>query len=388
MKPEPEHPAISFPGVDVYVTRDGDRVTGRVQFPPIFKRDPIPIAYLRPPAPLPRTNRTASPVLTRRLQAVQRFEELRKQHTNGNTTSIFDRVAAEWGVCRRTVQLWVRRFGIEGESGLEDHYTPAPARVLTCNQDTAAAALLVCAWWSFRIANVEAIDTAMMHHAISLVLRFDQANILAAIDCYFAYKCDRQKYPFKRWSKWVRYDFETWWYRAADDADYRAAVDASKDGPAPLHTPNRDTMPPPPNRAVRDGRTRRRLTNNPATREAISALDPSIPRSLDPSPRDSSLLQAVRQLDDSYRRMLLSAARGDREASNQAFATIGVWWPRIPGELTRSITFRVEGDWKADHPGAAPRRVQRAKVEHFLAALKRDLRQPRQLSTTGVLSGV
>ena len=74
-----EKPAFDFPGVEIYVQRDGDRVAGRVQFPAIFKRDPVPIAYLRPPAPLTRTNRTASPVLTRRLQAVQHFEELRKR---------------------------------------------------------------------------------------------------------------------------------------------------------------------------------------------------------------------------------------------------------------------------------------------------------------------
>ncbi len=283
-------PAIDFQGVQVFAERKGNRVTGRVEFPPIYKRHPVPLSYERrdsPDVPLleesPRDSlNSASP----RLQAVHRYQEALRDPRGRSRTAIADEIAAQAGVTRRTLQLWVRRAETEGEDALLNHYVPAPARKVTCDSAVATDAVLVCAWWSFRVANVKVIDSPMVAQAARLLERWSRGDILAAIDCYFAYPADRSRYRFRPFSKWAQYDFEKWFYRALEDPQYRDAVTASKSGPAPLHLPprgrdqggpsdqNRDSYGAAPIRDPRAAIKARRRQVNRATWQAIANLSP------------------------------------------------------------------------------------------------------------------
>jgi len=81
------------------------------------------------------------------------------------------------------------------------------------------------------------------------------------------------------------------------------------------------------------------------------------------------MAEALMDLDDRWRSMLLSAAHGDRHAIDQAAETISFWWGKLPESVTGPIDMRVAA-WAKTHPAipasaAARRRVQ-ALAPHLL----------------------
>ena len=130
----------------------------------------------------------------------------------------------------RSLQLWASKLDALGPEGLIDGYIPAPRKVLSLTGDLASDAVKVCAWWSFRIGNNPSIDTKMLYSAAGLIGPIGPigpipvADILATIDCYYAWPCDRSRMPFKPFARWIRYDFQKWLLRAAADNDYRRTI--------------------------------------------------------------------------------------------------------------------------------------------------------------------
>ena len=101
-------------------------------------------------------------------------------------------------------------------------------------------AVMVCAWWAFRIGNVDDIDRKMMHAAVEHLIRpgYQVADLLATIDCYYSWQCDRARFSFKPFARWARYDSPVpWLYRACDENDYRRVLDAMRNQRVPLQSP-------------------------------------------------------------------------------------------------------------------------------------------------------
>ena len=272
------------------IARDGDLVTGAVEFPECFHRRPVQIYYRsqRPDKQVAAEQLDAR--TAHRVRAAERYLQLREANPDTPKGIHFGQVAREFDAALRSVQLWVQKYERSG-----------PAAT---------------------------IDTPMMHSAAGLVARgIPLADILATIDCYYAWPCDRGRYPFKPFSRWARHDFETWLFRAADDADYRRAVADSQADPVPLRGVDPDSVAKLDRPRVPSSRTRKRDVHNRATRATIRSLteSESSPPPLSPSV-PSSLTEALQLLPDQYRTMLFSAARGDRHARATAIATIQVWW--------------------------------------------------------------
>ena len=99
---------------------------------------------------------------------------------------------------------------------------------------------MVCAWWAFRIGNVDDIDRKMMHAAVEHLIRpgYQVADLLATIDCYYSWQCDRARFSFKPFARWARYDSPVpWLYRACDENDYRRGLDTMGNQRVPLQSP-------------------------------------------------------------------------------------------------------------------------------------------------------
>ncbi|MGB2984746.1 MAG: hypothetical protein WBE26_02590 [Phycisphaerae bacterium] len=63
--------------------------------------------------------------------------------------------------------------------------------------------------------------------------------------------------------------------------------------------------------------------------------------------------------------MLLDAARGDREARNQAVATMPLWWAQMPQGIRNNIDFRVDA-WRRDHSRTTDRPFALRKLDMLL----------------------
>lgn len=244
--------SFNFLGLTITASRQGDRVTGEVRFPhETFGRCGAAIDY-RSTRPVldaaPRAaglvgaspcdeSRAASPGPVTsaresfRLSCAKRFAELRAADSSLSQRDAARRVveSVSQRVSIRSVMLWGERLLTQGESSLADGYTPQPQTVETFAADEAEQGVKIAAWWCFRIGNVERIDTRTLHTAVGLVRRgFPLADLLAAIECYYGWPCDRVRYPFKPWARWAKYDVQTWLFRAADQADHRRLQAALK----------------------------------------------------------------------------------------------------------------------------------------------------------------
>ena len=58
--------------------------------------------------------------------------------------------------------MWVKKFELEGVDGLRDNYIKQTRKVLYLERATARDAVLVCAWWAFRIGNIDCIKNSVM----------------------------------------------------------------------------------------------------------------------------------------------------------------------------------------------------------------------------------
>ena len=418
----------------IFAARDGERVTGRAELPyEMYGRTAVPIDYrshrppdspslkprassLKPQASSPKPQASSLSSL-RRLAAVERWRQLCRDDPATSRTGLARQVAAELGVSVRSIQLWARRLDTEGPEALEDHYVPALKRVPTLGTDQARQAVLICAWWAFRIGNVETIDAKAMQTAGAIMAGgYKLADVLATIDYYYAYRCDRAVYPFKRFDRWAKYDLDRWLIRAATDADYARAVAASKAQRPLLQPPSAslkpqasslkpDEVPDSGTRArdTRNRRTRRDLRNlsgidphspigtpqasslkpqassltpqhkarvlaafgqREAARREIAKGAPGVPPLADCEPQ--TMAEALAKMDDRWRAMLLRAGGRNtdpatRQARAEAITTLPLWWPMMPWRIRCSIDVRLdcwgtEHGLAGDHPGLRHRK--------------------------------
>ena len=222
-----DQPFIDFCGVRVFAAREGTRVRGRVEFPD--GRSTVPMDYTSRRADASPRSKLIDKMDARashRLSCLDKWERLVRENPEVPRTTLCARVGREEGVSVRTLQLWKRRHDAHGPDGLRDGYVAAPPSVLSMTADRAFDCVHWCAWWAFRVGNLGVIDNKAMV-AASCVLATDGvslADALVAVDCYFAWPCDRSRYPFKPLARWARYEFPKWLIRACHREDYRRAI--------------------------------------------------------------------------------------------------------------------------------------------------------------------
>jgi hypothetical protein len=391
--------------VKIFADRDGDQVTGRVDFPyNVYGRSSVPIHYRSARPGEPRTSVRADS-LTGRARA--RLDLVNHWNSACDRFPAITRLQHAENICKsapikcspRSLQAWATKFRLEGVQGLIENYTPAPRKKLSLTAEIAAQAVQTCAWWAFRIGNVDAIDSKMMHAAAALCSAspFDKGGtdrpgreigrgvvgpILAAIDRYYSWLCDRRKMPFKPFARWAKYDYDRWLLRAADlqvrqggttaidpayrDGNFQHPHAAFTDHPVPLWNPVASvpdglaaSLPPAP-------RTRARDTRDRATVQAIAAR--SGPRT---SVRADSIEAILGPLDDAWRSMLLRASFKDSDAVAQAVATLPIWWPLIdlPAQARERIDRATFIRPSERRPGDDAK-LARAKVQMLIAELR------------------
>ena len=175
-------PAIEFIGLEVFVERDGEHVTGRVVSPHpvggdlteaakayregkrVTGRTECPIDYRskRPDAPpdgvgqrsawpSPPAGQLLDDRGKQKLIAVLSYIRLCTENPNTPKLELARRVikvARADGMKRislRSLQLWTRRIELEGENALRDHYVKPTPKVPTFDADHARLGLMVCA---------------------------------------------------------------------------------------------------------------------------------------------------------------------------------------------------------------------------------------------------
>lgn len=384
-------PVITEERMQVYLQREGDRATGTVEFPhPTRGRVVVPIDYRRVD-PTPRgpaqhssslqgrrqgegavgTGRPPvelSPRAAQRLDALARVDKLVAAYgprsRGAALAKAVEALAADGFQCSaRSLQLWAKRHDLHGPQGLEDDYTPRPTSVLGISGDTAQKALTVLGWWCYQIGNLPRIDSSAMHVAAVLIGDgWTPADLMAVINCYASWGCDRQAMPFKVWHRWARYDLDRWALRAGvrgDKLRAKAATAPPPDTSARRRQVNATTAQKAlAARAAKDG-----VADAPS-RIARSALDPLAdnPQLTADSSPPATVADALLDLDDRWRSMLLSAAHGDRHALDQAAETIAFWWGRLPESVTGPIDMKTAA-WAKTHPGVAPAAVARRRVQ-------------------------
>ncbi len=391
------------------VTRDGTHVTGSAHFPyAVCGRDQCPIDYHVRSAD-GSIEPDIDPKTQSRLDVVQRYRHLLETNQGTAKHKIAERVARESAirVSVRSVQLWDQKFEIEGVDGLRDKYTARPSRIATLPEDIEQRALFISVWWAFRIGNCCRIDTAMILTSAKLVREATTiADIIATIDCYYSHECDRQRYPFKPFARWAKYDFTKWLYRAADQADYRRQAAKVREGHVPLQSPATIRQP-----IVTDQKTRSRDANNhrtrrniqklsgvngssrtgkpstddakhfadakkleamgakPAARKMRSKIDTGVP-AMAACNEPKTIADSLGLLDDTYRVMLIKAAQGERYARNEASATLPLWWETMPQTIRNNIDFRVD-HWRKTFPRATDHDADRRRLYMLLPEIRR-----------------
>ena len=388
-------PDMEFARVKIFVSRDGDRVTGRAEFPyAVCGRTSIPIDYRsKRPDPADQPPSSTDDRQTRRIELVQRWQKL----CESDPDTAKRHHARRLGVSVRSLEIWSRAIKVEGVGGLRDRYVKPPKRVLTLDVRTAADALLICAWWSFRIGNIAKIDTKMMASAAGLlgadapggdVARDDVpvADVLATIDAYYGARIDRQRFHFKRFAKWCKFPegFQRWIYIACDQEDYRQrSKELRVDEVSYQRSLHRREAP-----SAADAQTRKRLSLNHPTRAAIRSRVVDAPTAdqvaLPDRPEDGpgSIAEAIWLLPDKYRLMLFRAAAGDRDARSQARLTMPLWWPVMPQAVQAAVNDLVEAERKVRSETRHPmtdRQADQMRLDIILPRIREHTKDARRL---------
>ncbi len=105
-----------------------------------------------------------------------------------------------------------------------------------------------------------------------------------------------------------------------------------------------------------------------AADDAVKAVAPGLP-ALSINDNPTTIAEAIATLDDGYRRMLLDAAHGDRQAREQAVATMALWWDSMPQTERNNIDFRVEA-WQRDHPGTNEALANARRIDMLLPKIR------------------
>jgi len=410
-------PAIEFAGVQVFVGRHGETVTGMVIFPrPVggdlseaerLRREgkrytgrtecPIDYRSRRPGPPdvasAPRGGRSEPLASARadnrhveRLAIANAYLDICDADPDTPKVVHARHLAGEAKVSVRSIQLWARKLETQGEQALRDRCVKPPRKVPIFCPEHAKDALLVCAWWAFRIGNCQTIDTKMMAAAVALIRHgYDVADLLATIDCYYSYDCNRERYPFKPFGRWARYELDKWVHRAADQADYRRSVAEGRREQIPLREPLTRTVDD-LGRTMTASTTRQRRARNPRLRADIASVasapcggrteQPSAISAISAVKGPQSIAESLQALEESWRLMLLRAAGRDgdlttTEARHQALATWALWWPQMPTGVTGPIDMVID-DWCERHkldPDGDPRHLEVANKRRWLMFL-------------------
>ncbi len=262
---------VGDPPLRIYATREGDRVTGRVEFPyEVSGRSSVPIDYRNARISDEATKRRSDEGSdlsfipqpsslggSRRLDAVLYYRQLIAEQPKARRSKLLEQTRQAFGRAFgiSSLRIWNSKYELEGEAGLRDRYTPRPRKVLALDPRQATEAVTICAWWAYRIANVELIDSKMMYAAAGLLVatkpRSDEAtkgysvaDVLATIDNYYAYPCNRDVYRFKPFIRWAKYDIDKWVLRTCERNDELRARDARSRQRTRevLHEPNRTAL--------------------------------------------------------------------------------------------------------------------------------------------------
>lgn len=418
---KPDNPTIEFCGVRIFADRQGFRVTGRVVFPyKVGGRTQVPIDYAscRPDGSVDDPELSKADIRqSQKLAVVLRWQALCVLNPGVQKRVLAEQAMEEVDMLRvsyRSIQQWACKLDIEGEDGLRDRYVKPPRAVLRLTPQQASDAVLVCAWWAFRIANVETIDRKMVHTAVIWLTGhgYRVADLLATIDCYYSWSCDRTCYAFKPFARWATHDFPVpWLYRACDENDYRRGLEAAKREAVPLlrpettlsssvidaHMRKREVLHSGTRRAIRDlsdsavsapsavnprspsqgpsntlrtADALRSIGCGEAARAVIQNAAPGIP-ALTCNDNPGTIAEALGTLEDSYRVMLHKAAQGDRRARDQALATMPLWWEQMPQTIRHNIDFKADA-WRLEHPHATDRQAAARRLDVFLPHLRKD----------------
>lgn len=383
-----ERPWLDIAGVKIFATREGDQVSGSVEFPyRAYARSSVEIYYRSARPDAASIYNRQSTIENSKARARLDLVNLWMQHCEEFPE--VNRLECAKDICRaapikctpRSLQIWAKKFREEGEQGLVENYTPRPRKQLALTGELASQAVQVAAWWAFRIGNIDTIDTPVMHTAAALCGRASLAAILSSIDRYYSWPCDRRKMPFKPFARWARYDFDKWLLRAADlqtkeagctvvdpaylEGNYQHPHGEFTNEPVPLMDPADhrsvpgclvSSLPPASKTRARDARDRR-------TRQALERGSKPL--------RDDPVVSVLAPLDDLYRGMLLRASFKDRDAIAEAVATLPIWWTLValPAE-TRERIDRVTFIRPSEKRPGDDAKMARAKVQMFLSELK------------------
>lgn len=307
--------------------------------------------------PVPKQNGRGN----RRAEAVARYRELRAADSRSSNSDIAFQVGEEFGVCAQSILNWVRRAVEGGSKALADQY--ALPKFDPRDEVTRNRAIVVCAWWAYRIRNLPKIDgLAVRMVGEHLVSGIKAADIVATIDFYFQTDTDRTKFPFKGLARWIRYDLKKWMHRAAAGADqYRARVEAKErqravadpvvrrrvrklavdDGAA---SPPSAAPPPDADQRVRAGKMLERLGFPEAGAQVTATALAESQRA------PATIAEGLHRMPAPLRDALLSAASGGKEERDAAAVVLPLIWPHLPVDVTENIDARVAA-FIAEHPG-------------------------------------
>jgi len=368
--------SLELAGMRCFVDRHGDHVTGRVEFPQQFNRQPMPIDYRSCPSRSSGVDDKLDAKTQAKLDAVKRYLHLIVANPKVKKLNLADRAAIGTKVKARSIQLWTRSYELHGVDGLRDKYVKPIKKLLVVDPAKAKEAMMICMWWSWRVGNIDVIDTPMMTRAVGLLdlakpngRSFTIDDVLKTIDSYYGYDTIRSLYPFKIFAKWAKYDFSKWYYIMVQSADVAASRTASR---AAAKTRKRDTFSSISQSAID------RLSTTPKHPDAPSVPDhpeahrhrPGLVADTDKFLRSigfdhaadqvsaqpgsimaepaANLHAAMVKLDAVYRSMLLRAARGEAHAQKEASATFAMWWPDVACPQTRNIDRQVD-QYADDH---------------------------------------
>jgi len=381
-----DRPSFELAGMRVYHVRDGDHVTGRVEFPEQFNRMPMPIDY-RSVAPQPTSVDAIDAKTQKKIDAVQRYLHLVKTNPDVSKTVLAKRVGTPGSIRR-----WVNDYELHGIDGLRTKYAQPVKKLLVVDPVKAKEAMMICMWWSWRIHNNVVIDTPMMTRAAGLLdsnkpdgQPFAIEDVMKTIEHYYKYDTDRNKYPFKIFAKWSKYDFVTWYFKMAKSADIEASRAAAKARIRDTHSstaktaisrladPNRISNNTSPESALpkqnhdREGVALRQDTDKFLRSIGFDHAADQVaaqPGSIMAEPA-ASLHDAMIRLENNYRSMLIKAARGEQHAKEEASATFALWWPDIACPETRNIQAKVN-QWCQDHKTTKDHPVAQNRIMQML----------------------
>lgn len=384
---------FEFERIRFSAVRKGDEVIGSARFPypGAGGRTEVTIDYRRAPVagPLPTSS---DPTIQRRLAAVELFRKLRREAPDTADTRLYKEVAEELQCSLSSARNWCTSFELDGAEGLKDRYTSRPRSTVHLDPAVARDAVIIAGWWSFRIGGIETINGPLINQAAGLLTRTIPGlirahreaknpkllDVIAAIDAYYSYRCDRSKYPFKSFQRWADHDFTnclTWAARRDETAGKNYTHDlqpgslpAAPAGSKAVPLQTTETVIPP---TTPDARTRSREARWSSNRRAAQVPVVHSPRTVEPE----TLGHWLTALDDAKRRMILAAVKTGSAggAIDQVAATLPIWFETVPQAVRNNIEFKLAA-WHADHPRATPPQLAKWKANLLVSAIRQEWR--------------